>query len=64
MVCRGLLKGVRGTHVDRVADPVDARVVANNLVHGIDHDDLVVLVNGILKETINARGQNRRRQRS
>ena len=55
---------MRGTHVDRVADPVDARVVANNLVHGIDHDDLVVLVNGILKEKINARGQNRRRQRS
>ena len=64
MVFRGLFEGEWGTYVDRVADPVDSRVVANNLVHGIDHDDLVVLVNGILKEKINARGQNRRRQRS
>lgn len=54
MVFRGLFEGEWGTYVDRVADPVDSRVVANNLVHGIDHDDLVVLVNGILKEIRNA----------
>lgn len=60
MVFRGLFEGEWGTYVDRVADPVDSRVVANNLVHGIDHDDLVVLVNGILKEIRNAGDSNGR----
>ena len=36
------------------------RVAGNNLVHGIDHDDLVVLVNGILKEIRNAGDSNGR----
>ena len=29
-------------------DPVDARIAADGLVEGIDKDDLVVLVGGIL----------------
>mmetsp|Transcript_19721 Transcript_19721/g.41207 ORF Transcript_19721/g.41207 Transcript_19721/m.41207 type:complete len:275 (-) Transcript_19721:33-857(-) len=34
--------------VRRVADPVDARIVADGIVCGVDHDDLVVLVGGVL----------------
>ena len=38
--------------VDRVADPVDARIVADNLVHRVNHDHLVVLVHGILVQPV------------
>jgi hypothetical protein len=31
-----------------VGDPVDARIAADGLVEGVDEDDLVVLVGGIL----------------
>ena len=34
--------------VYRVADPVNARVIADDNVHGVNHDDLVVLVGGVL----------------
>ncbi len=30
--------------MDGIADPVDAGIVTNNLVHGIHHDHLIVLV--------------------
>ena len=42
--------------VDRVGDPVDAGIVADGLVHGVDKDDLEVLVGGILV-TGKARGK-------
>ena len=35
-------------HVNRVANPVDARVVSNYFVHGINHDNLIVLVDRVL----------------
>lgn len=34
--------------VDRIDDPVDARIDADRLVLGVDEDDLVVLVGGVL----------------
>ena len=36
------------THVNRVANPVDARVAPNGSVHGIHHDNLIVLVDRVL----------------
>ena len=38
--------------VDRVADPVDARVAADGLVRRVDQDDLVVLVDAILVDPV------------
>lgn len=38
--------------VDGVDDPVDARVLANGLVLGIDEDDLVVLVGAVLVDPV------------
>ena len=35
-------------YVNGVADPVDTGVTANDLVHRVDHDHLVVFVDGIL----------------
>lgn len=38
--------------VDRVDDPVDPRVAADSLVHGVDEDDLVVLVGAVLVDPV------------
>lgn len=38
--------------VDGVDDPVDARVLADGLVLGVDEDDLVVLVGGVLVDPV------------
>merc|ERR1719446_358034 len=38
--------------VRRAADPVDARVVADHLVRGVDADDLVVLVGRVLVDPV------------
>ena len=38
--------------VDRVDDPVDAGITADGLVGGVDEDDLVVLVGGILVDPV------------
>jgi len=38
--------------VSGVADPVDARVVTDHLVHRIDHDALVPLVDGVLGDPV------------
>merc|ERR1719378_1607380 len=38
--------------VHRAADPVDARVPTHGLVHGIDHDALIVLVHGVLRDPV------------
>ncbi len=38
--------------VDRVDDPVDARILADGLVGGVDEDDLVVLVGGVLVDPV------------
>lgn len=35
---------------DRLGDPVDARVPADDLVVGVDHDHLVVLVRRVLEQ--------------
>lgn len=36
--------------MNRNADPVNAGVAANDLVHRIDHDHFVVFVDGVLRE--------------
>lgn len=38
--------------VDRLDDPVDAGITADSLVLGIDEDDLVVLVGGVLVDPV------------
>ncbi len=38
--------------MDRVDDPVDARVAANGLVLRIDEDDFVVFVGGVLVDPV------------
>ena len=38
--------------VDGLDDPVDARVAADGLVLGVDADDLVVLVGGVLVDPV------------
>jgi len=38
--------------VDRVDDPIDARVAADGLVVGVNKDDLVVLVGGVLVDPV------------
>jgi len=38
--------------VAALANPVDARIVADNLVEGVDHDDLVPLVESVLSDPI------------
>lgn len=38
--------------VDRLDDPVDARIAADGLVLGVDEDDLVVLVGRILVDPV------------
>lgn len=38
--------------VDRVDDPVDAGVAADGLVLGVDKDNLVVLVGGVLVDPV------------
>jgi hypothetical protein len=38
--------------VDGLDDPVDARVAADGLVLGVDEDDLVVLVGGVLVDPV------------
>ena len=38
--------------VDGVNDPVDARVVANHDMLGVDEDDLKVLVGGVLVDPV------------
>ena len=38
--------------VDGVDDPVDAGVLADGLVLGVDEDDLVVLVGGVLVDPV------------
>lgn len=43
----------RGTNlVHRLADPVDAGIAADSLVLGIDEDNLVVLVGGVLVDPV------------
>lgn len=42
-----------GTHlVDRLANPVDARISSNGLVLRIDHDDLEVLICRVLIDPV------------
>lgn len=53
----GLLAGSSETTglavlVNGVDDPVDARVDADGLVLGVDEDDLVVLVRGVLVDPV------------
>ena len=38
--------------MDRVDDPVDARITTDGLVLGVHEDDLVVLVGGILVDPV------------
>jgi len=38
--------------VAALADPVDARIVADDLVEGVDHDDFVPLVERILRDPV------------
>lgn len=38
--------------VDGSADPVDARIPANSLVEGVDHDDFKVFVDRVLSNPI------------
>lgn len=38
--------------MDRVDDPVDARILADGLVLGVDEDDFVVFVGGILVDPV------------
>lgn len=38
--------------VDRLDDPVDARITADSLVLGINENDLVVLVGGVLVDPV------------
>lgn len=38
--------------MDALADPVDTRITADGLVLGIDKDNLVVLVGGVLVEPV------------
>merc|ERR1719161_720975 len=35
-----------------LADPIDARVVAHSLVHGVDHDHLVPLVHSVMRHPV------------
>jgi len=44
--------GVVVASVNRVANPVDARVVSNDFVHGINHDNLIVLVDRVLVQPV------------
>merc|ERR1719234_2695562 len=37
---------------DGLADPVDARITTDCFVHGVDHDDFVVQVRGILTDPV------------
>lgn len=49
-------RGRQSTHlavlVDRVADPVDARVVPDDLVEGVHQNDLIILVHGVLVDPV------------
>ena len=45
--------------VRRVANPVDARIFANALVHRVNHDDFVVLVHGILVQPVRVQHSQR-----
>jgi hypothetical protein len=51
-----LARGGEAAHlavlVDGVDDPVDAGVAADGLVHGVDQDDLVVLVGAVLVDPV------------
>jgi Ni,Fe-hydrogenase maturation factor len=46
---RGTMRGVK-PYVNGVANPVDAGVAADNLVHRINHDHFVVFVDGVLRD--------------
>ena len=37
---------------DGLADPVDARIATDGFVHGINHDDFVVQVCGVLTDPV------------